>query len=223
MGKKDVHKQTKMLVAGMMVLLLLAVGSFFGYQADKENKVSSGAVLVQTPFLSGQGVVYEKRETGIYLVTAGHVMEGMALGETCTVQFVKGQNAKAELFYLSEVADIAFLFVSSEQVPEKIYAAGKNRALFDKLKEGDKLYALDFDGNRVEKKQGRLLSPWIYLDDFSLDMMLAELPCRNGMSGCGIYDKKGHLIGILCGVSQEEEAAVLPLSVMESEWIMAAP
>lgn len=183
----------------LVLVLAMAAGGIFVYMHNEKIKQNAYAVMVKTPYFSGQGVVYEKTDVGTFILTAGHVTEGMKAGDVCKVLFFGGQEAEAELYYVSETADAAFLYVTDEKVPDGIVAVQKDRQKFDALAEGDALYAVDFDGTRIEKTEGTLLSPWIYLEDFSLDMMLVRLSCQNGMSGCGIVDRKGSLVGILCG------------------------
>lgn len=183
----------------------------------------TSAVTVRTAYLSGQGVVYEKQEKGICIITAGHVLVGLENGANCTVGFADGSTAQASVLYQSDTADVAFLYVEKEDVPKGVRKVKTDKKAFDALAEGDVLCAEDLNGTQTEQIKGNVVSPWIWLEDFYINMMLAEMPCRNGMSGCGIYDEKGNFAGILCGSSAEGEAAVLPLSVIESEWIMAEP
>lgn len=183
----------------------------------------TSAVTVRTPYLSGQGVVYEKMEKGICILTTGHVLSGLENGASCTVGFADGSTAQASVLYRSDTADVAFLYVEKEDVPKGVRKVKTDKKTFDALAEGDVLCAEDLNGTQTEQIQGNVVSPWIWLEDFALNMMLAKIPCRNGMSGCGIYDAKGNFVGILCGSSAEGEVAVLPLSVIESEWIMAEP
>ena len=100
----------------------------------------------------------------------------------------------------------------------------RDRAAFDAVSEGDPVQAryLERSGGELREavQQGTLTYTWVYLEDFGLNMMVAELPAKSGMSGCGIFSAQGNFLGILCGVSAEGEAAILPLSVIESEWLL---
>lgn len=180
---------------------------------------------MQTEYHAGQGVVYRWEENGGYIVTAGHVLEGLQEAEHCTVIFADGKEVSAEMIYQSGTADVAFLRVDAVLTEEEQYGtvtqAAMDKGHFDALKEGDALYFISIEKEPFSRIEGTLVSPWIYLEDFSLNMMLVKIDCSPGMSGCGIYDENGYFMGILCGVDEEGEAAVLPLSVIESEWILA--
>ena len=50
-------------------------------------------------------------------------------------------------------------------------------------------------------------------------MMLARGEALQGMSGGGVFDQRGHFIGILCGGNADGELAVLPLSIIEARYL----
>lgn len=201
------------------VLLIICIIYFF----IRGEYVST--VVVQTPYYTGQGNVYKSDEEEVYIVTAAHILEGLHEYDACNVLISGEYEMQAEVRYLSETADVAFLVINlkpnGKPDAERIHflEIKKNRTHFDNLKEGSPIYAYSCDGTSNTKINGNLTSPWIYLEDFDIEMMLAMLPTRQGMSGCGIYDEEGFFVGILCG-SNEEEAAILPFSIIESEWIM---
>ncbi len=64
----------------------------------------------------------------------------------------------------------------------------------------------EWDGT-VSASWGVLEEPWIYAEDFDQHMMLVRGTAGHGMSGGGVFDEAGNLIGILCGKSMAENAA----------------
>lgn len=46
---------------------------------------------------------------------------------------------------------------------------------------------------------------------------------QGGLSGSGVFDGKGRLVGILCGGGGENEIAVLPANMIAAEWKRMAP
>ena len=210
-----IKKQVILIVA--IILLLLEGGVLLRTLLHNKGSEINPEVSVQTELYSGKGIVYAWQEGAGYIVTAGHILDGLSAQSPCAVVFSNGEKRTAEVIYRSDFADVAFLKVEGDEVP----VVTMDRKSFDALSEGDTLYRLEADEEKLVKVEGTLLSPWIYLEDFALDMMLAKLECGRGMSGCGIYDKNGYFVGILCGISHEGEAAILPLSIIESQWIMA--
>lgn len=208
-------------MAAFVLLAAVFAGIFLLYRHIKEGNTNTKAlVAVRTEQYTGQGIVYEWQEDEGYILTAGHILSGLSEGESCEVVFSDKTRAQAVLIYQSETADAAFLHVENAQTTE-VWPAKTDRERFDALQEGDLLYTLYLEDGKAKRKEGVLLYPWVYLEDFSLNMMLADMDCVMGMSGSGVYDEKGNLAGIVCGVSSDGETAVLPLSVIESEWIMA--
>lgn len=219
--KNRIEKKRKQMITGLFfsAILLLAAGLFLLFQQKEKNQGKYAAVCVTTPFLSGQGVVYEQQGEAFIIVTAGHLVREASPQEELLVSFEDGSEEKAQLLYLSDSADVAFLSVHNTG-NGKLVAAKKDRSRFDAVIEGDVVEAYHLENGRFTRIRGSMLSPWIYLEDFALDMSVVQIEGEAGMSGCGIYDKNGYFLGILCGVS-ENEAAVLPFSVIESEWMMA--
>ena len=137
---------------------------------------------------------------------------------------IESGTMETRLVYRSETADLAILSVRQEEAGGNLNCVKRDRAAFDAVSEGDSVQAryLERSGGELREavQQGTLTYTWVYLEDFGLNMMVAELPAKSGMSGCGIFSAQGDFLGILCGVSAEGEAAILPLSVIESEWLL---
>ena len=192
--------------------------------ADTERNEGNSYVLkIETPYLSGQGVLYSCEGENAYILTAGHMMLGMNIGTECDVTFgVSGDTKKATLLYLSENADIAILQAAKDDF-KRAKPAAFEVSRYDALKEGDTVRFLCYEeGMDVEATEGTVTDIWIYLDDFGINMMLVEAETHSGMSGCGVYDAEGYLVGILCGSSEDgTEAAILPLSIIRSEIMQA--
>lgn len=265
----------------LAVLVLTVIGVAWLVKGRKSDAQQSGAgsiAEVMTDSHRGQGVVFAIEEDGgeIYILTAGHVMEGTEVGETVRISMLtdvsekvaargsgnetvetsvpEGDSEKeggvanegdrvaengdtagndnitesgtvaARLVYRSETADLAILSVRQEEAGGNLNCVKRDRAAFDAASEGDSVQAryLERSGGDLREvvQQGSLTYTWVYLEDFGLNMMVAELPAKSGMSGCGIFSAQGDFLGILCGVSAEGEAAILPLSVIESEWLL---
>lgn len=206
------------------VFLWLGIAAVFatavlgkGLSGRKEEKPSFG-VTVRAGEYTGQGVVYRQQGDRLYIVTAGHVLDALADGDGCRIAFDGKEEWEAKVLYRSETADVAFLEVHMNSGETRMQAVSVSREHFDSLADGDRLWAVSAAGGSVVRMEGELLYFWVYLEDFSLDMMLAKMDCRAGMSGCAIVEENGYFVGILCGVSETKEAAILPYSIIESEW-----
>lgn len=278
------------LVMAVLILIMIGVACLVkGRKSDAQQSGAGSIVEIVTERHRGQGVVFAIEEDSgeIFILTAGHVMEGTVVGETVTISMLtdasekivvsgsSGENGEgggaregvedgsvtegssardsgankgiesdsmaengdtvengnitengtaARLVYRSETADLAILSARQEEAGENLNCVKRDRAAFNAASEGDSVQAryLERSGGDLREavQQGTLTYTWVYLEDFGLNMMVAELPAKSGMSGCGIFSAQGNFLGILCGVSAEGEAAILPLSVIESEWLL---
>lgn len=224
-------KKRKLLITIGIILFCIMIGVVIYLRKNADDNFKS-QVTVQGTNYAGCGVIYKVSEENGYILTVGHILIGMQVGEACKVTFHDGTESNAEVAYLSDVADLAFLRMQLEvqsvdgQEKDAGEFAGKevtiDKSRFDALQEGDEIFVCAGGESHTEEVKGSVVYPWIYLEDFSLNMLLAKLEASNGMSGCGVFDKDGYFVGILCGTSAEGEAAVLPLSIIESEWSMIA-
>lgn len=207
-----------------LLLVLLAAGVLLGSlvlwyrHMDAKKGNAFFQAKIRTAYLTGQGTWFARQEKTAWLVTAGHILHGLGAGDRCTVVLENGTEGEAEVIYLSDTADVAFLQVQEQEILEQISIVKQDKQRFDDLQEGDLLYTVVSDGEQSYRVEGKLLYSWIYLEDFSLNMMLAQMPVSMGMSGSAVFDEKGCFVGILCGSSEDGEAAILPLSVISSEW-----
>lgn len=223
--KKQQTKAVRILTIIAIVIIIATIGILFWQRnADTERNEGNSYVLkIETPYLSGQGVLYSYKGENAYILTAGHMMLGMNIGTECNVTSgVSGDTKTATLLYLSENADIAIL----QAVKDDFKGAGPAAfevSRYDALKEGDTVRFLCYEEETdVSVTGGTVTDTWIYLDDFGINMMLVEAETHSGMSGCGVYDAEGYLVGILCGSSEDgTEAAILPLSIIRSEIMQA--
>ena len=105
-------KTVKILITIAIVIIIATIGILIrrGNAGTEQNNGNSYVLKIETPYLSGQGVLYSCKGENAYILTAGHMMLGMNIGAECDVTFgASGDTKKATLLYLSENADIAIL------------------------------------------------------------------------------------------------------------------
>ncbi len=168
---------------------------------------------------SGSGVVWQVEEHDLWIVTAGHVLSGAGGKSRVYVEF--GEDVAECLWYeVTEEVDLAFLRIDGEALPErlktKLAAAVTDKESYDGLRASDAVWVSGFREGSLVRYDGVLEDPWIYVEDFEQYMMLAECEIAQGMSGGGLYDGAGNLIGIVCGAGEEGELAAVPLHVAQA-------
>lgn len=173
---------------------------------------------------SGSGVVYAVSADMLWIVTAGHVLE-RGDDDTVWVDFgdEEGRDAcvTCEECRISGNADLAFLGLRLDDIPGGIRRrlalprTDKNR--YDALRQGDRICVWGYAEDKLIQCEGVLTEAWIYVEDFGQCMMTADCETEPGMSGGGMYDEEGNLIGIVCGRNEEGEIAAAPLHVAQAE------
>ncbi len=188
-------------------------------EEDGLQRARSGAVWVSAGGLSGRGVVYQDTGDGLVILTAGHVMADGAEG--ITVRFGDGREAVCGDYRIHWEADCAFLTLEREALGEdygeRYAAAARDGEALDGPEPGDGIFVADPENeNGFGYRFAVLLESWIFVEDFGQYMMILSGEADPGMSGSGVYDEFGHFMGILCGVGEDGELAVLPSSVAEA-------
>lgn len=201
--------------------LIEAVSSKQENMADMLQKAAAGVMVrVTAGELSGSGVIYGICEGKLVVVTAGHILE-QAEGAVW-LNFFDDFAVESTEYVVSDNADLAFARVSLSEIPkehlQQYFCVNTDKESFDALKSGDGVIAMGSKSEAAgDAYEGTLLEPWIYVEDFAQYMMLAKVETYSGMSGGGLFDLQGHFLGILCGLDEDGEAAVVPLSILEAE------
>lgn len=183
---------------------------------ERLERLQPAAVELQMPGGRGSGVVWSIEEGTVTVLTAAHVAGSLREGDTITVN--GSQKTVAAGSYISEDFDLAFVRVEWENIPGTYCEAKWDTAAFDSLKEGDAIYMAGYREEAV-LLEGKIRNHWIYMDDFGYHMLWGDMSgVESGASGSGVFDENGLLAGILCGGTEGGEIAVLPLSVILTEW-----
>lgn len=189
-------------------------------QADEETvrkSLETCLVQIQQSDAKGSGIIWDMNEQEAVLVTAAHVVVNAQ--DTAQVTFYNGRQADADVIYMADNADVAFLSIRTEEL-ESLKWADYTYVKLDEERETD-LQAEDellllWDNSRCI--YAKVLNPMLYMEDFGENMIWAEATAVHGMSGSGVFDSRGNLMGILCGGNEQNEIAVLPVSTIRTEY-----
>lgn len=188
--------------------------------ADLLQRSAAGTMVqLHAGSLWGSGVIIHIDEKEMLVATAGHVLQGV---EEVQVLFVDDTAADSSSITLSGTADVGFVRLDTNTIPtdtlNKLRYAATDKESYDALTSGNGIIVMgSVDGAAANAYEGVLLEPWIYSEDFSQYMMLGRTYAFPGMSGGGVFDINGHLIGILCGGDEENTIAILPLHILLAE------
>ncbi|MBR1931962.1 MAG: trypsin-like peptidase domain-containing protein [Lachnospiraceae bacterium] len=178
----------------------------------------------------GSGVLWRQEGDDLYIATAAHVIAGGT--ESVKVLFPDDWETEIEEWWLSANADVAFLRVkigniTGEQA-ETYMLVSDSRESYDRLEAGDGIILMaSVRGVAEDAYDGSILEPWIYMEDYNQYMMYMKVPAYEGMSGGGVFDTQGHMLGIFSGVALETEGegegevpegAAVPLDILLIEF-----
>lgn len=191
-------------------------------QEDQGNVM----VRLQAGKLSGSGVIYEADDSFVWIATAKHVLEQME--DVVKVTFEDGFETETKNVVRSPKLDLAFVKLERSALTEETKALGQEKTTFvdhginyrcalasqkayDAAKAGDQVIAMGSkSGVGEDAFAGTLLEDYVFVNDFDAYMMIADVNVTPGMSGGGLFDAHGNLLGIICGVSEDGQVAAAP-------------
>ena len=153
------------------------------------------------------------------VLTAGHVVEkGAGAEQKVKIYFSDGFSVECVDIVCSEITDLARLKLVGEdvcgQVSGDFGSAALDKESFDKMQEGEVCQILGYGGENMLTYEGSIINPWIFVEDYDQYMIWARGEIAPGMSGGGLFDSEGKLVGILSGGNQDGELVAVPLSLV---------
>lgn len=200
---------------------------------DNENLAdmlqrAGGGMMVQlrAEGLLGSGVLCRVEEDRLLILTAAHVLE--EADASVQVTFADGSCVSTEDFECFESGDFAVVRVAGSQVSEdtleQCLCANIDKASLDAAASGQGCIVMGSrSGVAGEAYEGVILDHWIFMEDYGQYMMWVKAEGRQGMSGGGLFDRQGHLLGIISGGNEDGELAVVPLSLILAEVELLQP
>jgi len=219
--EREKGRVKKFIIMAMLGVSLWVSFTACATEADKdEEDLTRSLVTIQKGDISGSGVIWETDEDNVTIVTAGHVLDGDAAD--IRVGFCDGTVAESTTFVKATDSDVAFVkvdrFMLSDKT-QKLCSRAVSKAGGESLEREQIVYAYELGEKGQTAHLGIVMEPWIYMEDFQQYMIYVNMQTYPGMSGTGLFDENNSLVGIVCGGTQEMEAAALPLSLIEAAYI----
>ena len=169
--------------------------------------------------VSGSGVLWKVQGDELWIATAAHVVTQGT--DAVKITFSDGFHMTAERVTADADMDIALLAVNLQDITaehlEAYCVANVDEESAASLQAGDGIIVMaSGKGVAADAYEGKVVNPWIYVEDFRQDMLLVRADAEPGMSGGGIFDSRGHFLGILCGGDESGQLAAVPVSVLNT-------
>lgn len=191
-------------------------------EAAYEN-VRDSVVRIDMGRAYGSGVICWMTEEGAVIATNRHVLDYWR-EETGVVRFPQGYYAGARMLGSSETCDVGFLLVEKEEIGLRAFS-GLRSALADGIYGGlrvdEEIFCLGAGREEDEMlfEKAVLKETDKYIETFGSEMLYGRGFAREGMSGGGMFDGCGRLIGLLTGGTDRNEiAGVSVVQMLEAYW-----
>lgn len=152
---------------------------------------------------AGSGVIigHNSGYTGYYVVTNNHVIAG---ANEITVTLRSGTSYDAELIATDAEGDIAVVYIE-ESKTLNVATWGKS----SDLQVGDELIAIGNPlgslGGTVTKGILSAKERSIVIDNYTMTLLQTDTAINPGNSGGGLFNMKGHLVGVVNAKTSDEE------------------
>ncbi|MDE6602996.1 MAG: serine protease [Lachnospiraceae bacterium] len=184
-------------------------------EAALEN-VKDSVVRIDMGKAYGSGVIFRMTAEGAVIATNRHVLAYWR-EETGVIRFPEGYYAGARVLGSSESCDVGFLLVEKEALGLPAISGLRtvfvDEGVYAGLREGEAVFVLGAGREEDETifQEALLEDTGKYIETFGGEMLYGRGFAREGMSGGGIFDSYGRLIGLLAGGTDQNEIAGVPV------------
>ena len=169
----------------------LISSGYFGpnFNWSNQNQYTEGA---------GSGIIINKTDTKLYILTNNHVVEGSS---ELIVQFINEKSVEANIVGTSERKDLAVISIELNQLDDDTINAIKIATIgnSDELKVGNGIIAI---GNALGYGQSvttgvvSALNREVSIDNYTNEMIQIDAAINGGNSGGALLNSKGEVVGI---------------------------
>lgn len=161
-------------------------------------------VRIEMGQYAGNGVIWRMEEEGMVIAANKHLLREAAYG---TVTFSDGTSLQAEVMAYSQEYDLGFLFIPREKLTSEVLrecyeVRTKGRT------EGEKVIQIAYSQENVKGCYEGTVVGETFVPEFQASMLETKCYSKAGMSGGGVFDEEGFLIGMIAGGEAEEGASV---------------
>lgn len=209
------------------VIVLAIAGALIGYILKSGNKneetemhpedvikeLRTCTVQVTAGEHHGSGVILDISDKEVTVLTAGHLMLGYDQG---IISFYNGFAGFGNVRYVAENPDLCILSFETKYLDENelkaISECEDSISFYDSLNVGDEVCLLGSAmATATNATTGTVAAKDFYVSDFDAQMLYLYADVMAGMSGCGVYDTEGNLVGLLAGGTEDGQAVCVSL------------
>lgn len=187
-------------------------------EADAQQAVEnvSGCVVrIDMGNAYGSGVIFRLTEDDLIIATNRHVLDYWQ-EDVGVIRFPQGFYAGAQVLGSAKDCDVGFLKVENNELGIETLLTLRHVSVDEEvcqsLSAGEEAFCLGAGetAQEIEYQEAVVAETEKYIDVFGGEMLYLNGFAKEGMSGGGIFDGYGHLIGLLAGGTWRNEVAGVP-------------
>lgn len=216
----------------LFAMMLIALGKILsGWGGDKisvdqdkpslQEELRPSVLQIFCGDYRGSGVVWEITEEEVTVLTSAHLLKN---GDTCEVLCHAGVYYEAKVDKISEDSDIGFAVFPADTLQEDnvgLRAVMPSGRSAEEMVKGEEVLVYgSMDAVAGDFVEGYLIEPEgdMQIEGYegAQPLLFGGIPRERGvvdagMSGCGVFDRSGELLGILAGGDGESMFAAVPV------------
>ena len=174
------------------------------------DEAAKSVVRIEMGQYAGSGLIWRMEEEGMVIVSNKHLLCEASYG---TITFMNGDVLTAEIMGYSQTQDLGFLFIAREKLTSQILRDIYEVRILERAgewieKQGEdntNIVQIAFaKQNRYEGTVGGIE----FVPAFQSEMLKTVCYSKAGMSGGGVFNEEGYLIGMITGGMVEIDEAV---------------
>lgn len=179
------------------------------------ENVRGSVVRVDMGNAYGSGVIFRMTEDSVIIATNRHVLDYWR-EDVGVVWFPQGFYVSAQAVGSAQDCDVGFLKVENSELGIEtlltLRSVPVDETVYQTLSSGDAAFCLGADraAQEILYQEAEVAETEKYIDAFGGEMLYLRGFAKEGMSGGGIFDGYGHLIGLLAGGTWRNEVAGVP-------------
>lgn len=180
------------------------------------ENVRGSVVRIDMGKAYGSGVIFRLTKEGAVIATNRHVLAYWR-EESGVIRFPEGYYAGARVLGNSESCDVGFLLVEREELGigtlSGLRSVFADESIYACMQRGEAIFCLGAGREEEETvyQEAVLEDTDTYIETFGGEMLYGRGFAKEGMSGGGIFDGYGHLLGLLAGGTYQNEIAGVPV------------
>ncbi len=184
-------------------------------ETAREN-VKGSVVRIDMGKAYGSGVIFQLTKEGAVIATNRHVLAYWR-EDSGVIRFPEGYYAGARVLGSSESCDVGFLLVEREELGigtlSGLRSVFADESIYAGMQKGEAIFCLGAGREEEDTiyQEAVLEDTGKYIDVFGGEMLYGRGFAKEGMSGGGIFDGCGHLLGLLAGGTYQNEIAGVPV------------